>query len=165
MSLPSVFLTSVALARQWMEFGAQPDVLLGHSLGEYVAAHLAGDDKTALTYMDAAHYARSGYGMTSLGMSAISNAVRSRVDGLRDPGPILPTFPEFMKDIQPTVGSTVLVGDDLVSTTVGDGSTVVQSFDPFPAQRKDISCGFAIESTSTVLLAEGAPATALIPVQ
>lgn len=42
MSLPSVFVTSVALARQWMEFGAQPDVLLGHSLGEYVAAHLSG---------------------------------------------------------------------------------------------------------------------------
>jgi len=41
-SLPSVFVTSVALARQWMAFGAQPDVLLGHSLGEYVAAHLAG---------------------------------------------------------------------------------------------------------------------------
>lgn len=41
-SLPSVFVTSIALARQWIEFGAQPDVLLGHSLGEYAAAHLAG---------------------------------------------------------------------------------------------------------------------------
>jgi acyl transferase domain-containing protein/thioesterase domain-containing protein/acyl carrier protein len=41
-SLPSVFLTSVALARQWMAFGVQPDALIGHSLGEYVAAHLAG---------------------------------------------------------------------------------------------------------------------------
>ncbi len=41
-SLPAVFITSVALARQWMTFGAAPDLLLGHSLGEYVAAHLAG---------------------------------------------------------------------------------------------------------------------------
>ncbi|NNE11592.1 MAG: KR domain-containing protein [Ilumatobacter sp.] len=41
-SLPAVFVTSVALARQWMTFGATPDLLLGHSLGEYVAAHLAG---------------------------------------------------------------------------------------------------------------------------
>jgi acyl transferase domain-containing protein/thioesterase domain-containing protein/acyl carrier protein len=41
-SLPAVFVTSVALARQWMELGARPDVLLGHSLGEYTAAHLAG---------------------------------------------------------------------------------------------------------------------------
>lgn len=48
-SLPSVFVTSVALARQWMAFGAQPNVLLGHSLGEYVAAHLSG----VITFEDA----------------------------------------------------------------------------------------------------------------
>ena len=41
-SLPAVFLTSLALARQWMAWGVTPDALLGHSLGEYVAAHLAG---------------------------------------------------------------------------------------------------------------------------
>ena len=41
-SLPAVFLTSVALARQWIAWGAEPDALAGHSLGEYAAAHLAG---------------------------------------------------------------------------------------------------------------------------
>jgi acyl transferase domain-containing protein/thioesterase domain-containing protein len=41
-SLPSTFLTSVALARQWMAWGVQPDSFAGHSLGEYAAAHLAG---------------------------------------------------------------------------------------------------------------------------
>ncbi|HSM66116.1 MAG TPA: SDR family oxidoreductase, partial [Ilumatobacteraceae bacterium] len=41
-SLPAVFITSTALARQWMAWGVQPDVMVGHSLGEYVAAHLAG---------------------------------------------------------------------------------------------------------------------------
>ena len=41
-SLPAVFVTSVALARQWMAWGITPDALVGHSLGEYVAAHLAG---------------------------------------------------------------------------------------------------------------------------
>lgn len=41
-SLPAVFLTSVALARQWMAWGVVPDALVGHSLGEYTAAHLAG---------------------------------------------------------------------------------------------------------------------------
>ncbi|MEO0495151.1 MAG: type I polyketide synthase, partial [Actinomycetota bacterium] len=41
-SLPAVFSVSVAMARQWMALGVEPDFLLGHSLGEYVAAHLAG---------------------------------------------------------------------------------------------------------------------------
>ena len=41
-SLPAIFLTSVALARQWMAWGVQPTAFVGHSLGEYAAAHLAG---------------------------------------------------------------------------------------------------------------------------
>ena len=42
LSLPSVFATSTALARQWLAWDVEPDVMVGHSLGEYVAAHLAG---------------------------------------------------------------------------------------------------------------------------
>jgi acyl transferase domain-containing protein/thioesterase domain-containing protein/acyl carrier protein len=41
-SLPAVFVTSTALARQWLAWGVEPDLMVGHSLGEYVAAHLAG---------------------------------------------------------------------------------------------------------------------------
>jgi acyl transferase domain-containing protein/thioesterase domain-containing protein/nucleoside-diphosphate-sugar epimerase/acyl carrier protein len=41
-SLPAVFLTEIALARQWMEWGIVPRALVGHSLGEYAAAHLSG---------------------------------------------------------------------------------------------------------------------------
>ena len=41
-SLPAIFLTSVALARQWMAWGVDADAFVGHSLGEYAAAHLAG---------------------------------------------------------------------------------------------------------------------------
>ncbi|MGH8076128.1 MAG: type I polyketide synthase [Lysobacter sp.] len=49
---PAIFATSYAMARLWQSWGIQPDVLLGHSLGEYVAACLAGvfslDDALAL---------------------------------------------------------------------------------------------------------------------
>ena len=45
-----------------------------------------------------------------------------------------------------------------------DGSTVVQSFDPFPAQRDDISYGFNVNTTDVVLLAEGAAAKGLVPI-
>ncbi len=39
---PALFVVEYALARQWMAWGVQPDWMIGHSLGEYVAACLAG---------------------------------------------------------------------------------------------------------------------------
>jgi acyl transferase domain-containing protein len=38
---PSLFVIEYALARLWMEWGVQPQALIGHSIGEYVAACLA----------------------------------------------------------------------------------------------------------------------------
>jgi amino acid adenylation domain-containing protein len=39
---PAVFAVEYALAQVWMEWGIQPETLLGYSLGEYTAACLAG---------------------------------------------------------------------------------------------------------------------------
>lgn len=39
---PSLYTLSVALAAAWREWGIKPDAVLGHSIGEYAAAHLAG---------------------------------------------------------------------------------------------------------------------------
>ena len=39
---PALFVTEYALAKLWMEWGANPDAMIGHSIGEYVAACLAG---------------------------------------------------------------------------------------------------------------------------
>lgn len=42
MSLPALFLTQVGIARQLMHWGLTPGAMIGHSMGEYSAAHLAG---------------------------------------------------------------------------------------------------------------------------
>jgi acyl transferase domain-containing protein len=39
---PSIFAVDYALARMWMSWGVNPEAMIGHSLGEYVAACLAG---------------------------------------------------------------------------------------------------------------------------
>ncbi|HEU4796952.1 MAG TPA: type I polyketide synthase, partial [Pyrinomonadaceae bacterium] len=38
---PALFVVEYALARLWMEWGIQPQAMIGHSIGEYVAACLA----------------------------------------------------------------------------------------------------------------------------
>lgn len=39
---PAIFAMSYALAKQWAHWGIEPDVLIGHSIGEFAAATLAG---------------------------------------------------------------------------------------------------------------------------
>jgi amino acid adenylation domain-containing protein len=39
---PALFVTSYALAQLWMSWGVQPSAMIGHSVGEFVAATLAG---------------------------------------------------------------------------------------------------------------------------
>lgn len=39
---PALFTLEYALAKQWQQWGVEPDVMIGHSIGEYAAACLAG---------------------------------------------------------------------------------------------------------------------------
>ena len=39
---PAIFVTEYALAKTWMSLGIKPSLFIGHSIGEFVAAHLAG---------------------------------------------------------------------------------------------------------------------------
>ena len=42
LAMPALFVIDYALAKLWMAWGVQPQAMIGHSLGEYVAACLAG---------------------------------------------------------------------------------------------------------------------------
>jgi phthiocerol/phenolphthiocerol synthesis type-I polyketide synthase E len=39
---PALFVVEYALAKQWQAWGIRPRAMIGHSIGEYMAAHLAG---------------------------------------------------------------------------------------------------------------------------
>ncbi|WP_232492555.1 type I polyketide synthase [Novosphingobium kaempferiae] len=41
-ALPALFIVQTALARFWMRLGIEPAAMIGHSCGEYAAAHIAG---------------------------------------------------------------------------------------------------------------------------
>ncbi|MBL8152085.1 MAG: SDR family NAD(P)-dependent oxidoreductase, partial [Blastocatellia bacterium] len=40
--LPALFIVEYALAKLWLSWGVKPEAMIGHSLGEYVAAHISG---------------------------------------------------------------------------------------------------------------------------
>jgi hypothetical protein len=71
-------------------------------------------------------FMREGYGLTSMLCSGLANGVRSKMNVERDAGLIMPTFPELMKDVRPTVSVTrINEAGDLVSMMEGDPSVLV----------------------------------------
>lgn len=76
---PALFSIEYSLAQLWQSWGAFPDIMIGHSVGEYVAATVAGvmglEDGLALI----AHRARLMQQVTQPGKMAVIFAPESRV--------------------------------------------------------------------------------------
>ncbi|MCY7392654.1 MAG: acyltransferase domain-containing protein, partial [Leptolyngbyaceae cyanobacterium CAN_BIN12] len=79
---PALFAIEYALAQLWQDWGIQPAAVLGHSLGEYVAACIAG----VLSLEDAVHLvihrSRLMQSLSEGGMMAVVAAPRSAIQPL-----------------------------------------------------------------------------------
>lgn len=70
---PAIFIIEYALAKLYQSWGCQPNYLLGHSIGEYVAAHLAGVFSLENALMLIAHRGRLMAEMPNGSMLAVKS--------------------------------------------------------------------------------------------
>ncbi|MBL0926587.1 MAG: hypothetical protein IBJ11_02905 [Phycisphaerales bacterium] len=100
-------------------------ILDNRQLAEMAGGKLEG--LASLSFNNTPRSAAGGYGLLSVGVGALANAVRSPIDQERDPGLIMPSFADLTKDTRPTVLTMRWQGDDLVITLQGDRSMLVNA--------------------------------------
>jgi hypothetical protein len=78
-----------------------------------------------MSFMDTPRLMRGGYGIVSLGMAALTNAVRSPTDSQRGSDLIMPSLGELSNGAKAMVSVTRIEGNDLVATCQMDRSALV----------------------------------------
>lgn len=139
--LPVPLEPTVAITEQWLVVGASPtaaraalrqagatgapNLLDAPALAAQLAGGLAG--LHALSFQDTERLVRDGYGLMQMAASALGNAVRSRTNGLREAGDVLPPFGELVQGVRAGVSVTRIIGDDLVVEGRRDASLAVRA--------------------------------------
>lgn len=112
---PALFALAVGLAARWRSFGIEPDVVVGHSMGEVAAAHVAGalslDDATRIICRRSSLLRRvSGTGAMLVVALPLEEADRL-LDGYRG---------RVSLAVSNSPTSTVLSGDPALLTELGE---------------------------------------------
>jgi hypothetical protein len=92
------------------------------------ASSIPGDRPiVGFSFTDTAKNLAGGYAALSLIGSALANAVRSPVDGERDPGLLVPLYNDLKRDVRPSVSFSYWQGDALVIESLTDRSVLVNA--------------------------------------
>jgi len=121
---PALFAIQVALAALWRSWGIEPDAVVGHSMGEVAAAHVAG----ALSLEDAARIIcrRSGLAKRTIGQGAMAAVALS----IEDASQALAGYEDRVSiAASNSYSSTVLSGDPVALEAILEH-----------LRRRDISC-------------------------
>lgn len=138
--LPIPLEISFATADGYLHVAASPQSLLAAieqsrsgktSLADNPRFKEMGGDKIngamKVSFMDTPRLMRGGYGIVSLGMAALTNAVRSPTDSQRGSDLLMPSLGELSTNAKAMVSITRLEGNDLVATCHADRSLLVNA--------------------------------------
>jgi amino acid adenylation domain-containing protein len=148
---PALFAVELALARQWQAWGVQPSVMVGHSIGEFVAAVLAG----ILSEEDAIHLvAERGRLMQDLpsgvmlsvrtGADRVQALTNDRVQVAADNGPelcVLAGPEDGISDVESALDA-VLIPHKRLHTSHAFHSAMM---DPVVEPLSQVAAGFALK--------------------
>lgn len=84
------------------------------------------DDLMSLSFIDMPRFVRDGYPLAVMLGAALSNGLSSAAHPDRVPAGIVPSLRDLMRDAHATVALGRIEGDDLVVTSRGDRSVLVQ---------------------------------------
>lgn len=106
-------------------------ILDNPKFAEAVLSIMPGDEVASFAFSDTERFAKHGYGTMNYLLSGLSNAVRSPVDPDREAGLLTPSYANFVSGIKPRGTVTYWDGDDYVSLSRLDGSTLVEIAEAF----------------------------------
>lgn len=115
----------IAVQRVRTDRGRGGSILDNPDFSRAVVERLPRGGAATVSFVDAPRLARKGYGLASVAMTMLANAVRSPDAPDRVEGPLMPAYAQFIAGIEPSATIGWWDGEDFRSHAVMDASFVV----------------------------------------